>query len=81
MRVMGAEIQNKVYSIVFPVDLDYSDCIPISLGIKCDVQQYDMPFSAFVSKENGAAGSRLKELVFAIDNNDVKKCQGMERLH
>ena len=80
MRVMGAEIQSKVYSIVFPVDLDFSNCIPISLGIKCDVQEYDMAFSDFVSKENGAPESRLKELVLAIDSNDVKKCQGIALL-
>jgi hypothetical protein len=74
-QLMGAEIESKSYSIAFPIDL--IDYIPISLGIKCDVQQYDKAFSDFATKENEVRESRLKELVFAIHNNDVKKCQDM----
>jgi len=74
--LMSAEIEPKSYPIAFPMDLTV-DYVPISLQIKCDVKQYDKAFWDFASKQNEKQESRLKELVFAIDNNDVNKCQDM----
>ena len=73
--VMGAGIQTKSYPLALHVDLRYY--LPTSLYIKCDVNEYNMSFSDFVSREHGPQESLFKDLVFAMRNNDVEKCLNM----
>jgi len=72
MPAVGLQTETKSYAIPFHVDLRHY--VSTSLYVRCDVNEYNLPFTKLDFSNNEPAESQFSELLKSMHTGDLKKC-------